>query len=383
MEERYRERSTSAISGKIYERSNPGGSVAIGTYSPFSETTRDFWKKEVRKDSSLPPSDFRNYEWSRSPIEFTFAGGIIRATQYPVDGKTGDSVVGFNSLRPDFGTPARQAQNNSLALELLTRTNPFREEYSVPVAIKELLDVASLFKLSAGSFAGFLGGSYLNYKFGWVQFVNDIKTLHSITTVIERRIKEFDSLTKKGGLRRCASLPGSLASSAYSPAQTVHSTWGFTVQANVTTQRSCKIHGTVRWRVKDGYLKSFEKLNAFNLAVSKVFDLGQLDSQTMWNLVPFSWLVDYFYDLNSYFGAQVGAGIVEPYDICIIRTLSSRIRHEPIPRSGYVHSGIGQFSLDGVERDVVPVGSITLPSISLLNRNQILTLVALIAAFKR
>lgn len=383
MEMRNRSRNTFGLPGSVYTVSG-SSEITLGTSTPLliELSSVDFWKKKARKDGSLPPTDAIISEHFRDPFCMNRSVGTFRFRNHQVDNPGFTSVGGLDNVRPAPGTLARVTENNSLALTLLAETNPFRYEYSVPVALKELIDVSSLFKLAAKSFAGLVGGGYLNYKFGWTQFERDLRTLRSVTGAIERRIKEFNSLSMSGGLRRKVHLLNK--SKSFSEAnRLVQSSWGVDIRVDVTGGWSCKTHGTVRWRVKEGFTLNLTKLEAFNAAVSQVFDLGELDAQTLWNMVPFSWLVDYFIDLDSVFGANQGQMYIEPYDISIVRVSRSRFKQQVKSKPSDIRlTGTGRHSRNHYERDIVSAGSLTLPSISFLTRNQMLTVAALLAVLR-
>jgi len=384
MATRTRTFSKTGIGGTVVNAQN--GDV-LGTANVVYEEKlcEDEWKKKARADGSLPPSNCLITDHFRDPYMMHRSTGVsFWFYNHPVTNVGTTSVAGFDSVRPARGTTARTNENRTLALELLATTNPYRSEYSVLVSIKELLDLGALFKLSAKTFSGFAGGAYLNYKFGWQQFVRDLSTLHGITTVIERRIKEFQSLAKKGGLRRNGVHLRAKSAEYYNAESVLQSAWNVNIRAEVTGTYQCQTLGSVRWRLKPGYDKSLHKLRAFNHAVKQVLDLRELNPQTVWNLIPFSWLVDYFVDISSYFGAGLASGIVEPYDICIIRRCKSRFRQKITTKPASITlTGSGYYGRNLMERDVVTLSSLTLPGISLLNESQMLTITALLASFKR
>lgn len=380
MDPRSRSNETTAISGRIY-KSN-GETLGVGIEKVRSQAVDDFWHKKVRSDNTLPPSECVIRSTYRDPIQFSYPLSSVRASAYPVDNQGDITESDWTYVRPQKGSPQRLAENNQLALELLAATNPFRSEFSIPVAIAEMVELSSMFKLAASSFSSFVGGTYLNYKFGWEQFVRDLKTLANITKTLESRIKEIQSLPQHGGLRRNVFLDAR-SKTLSSTGVTVHSTWGFLVHANVTKKLSCKVRGSVRWRYKGGYDVGLSKLETFNLAVQKIFDLGTFDSETLWNMIPFSWLVDYFVDVNSWLVANLDSGTVEPYDLCIIRRCHASAKYYPIPRSNYSFSGVGTLASDRYERDVVESVSFPTPTIWMLTSNQLVTIAALLLSFKR
>jgi hypothetical protein len=50
-------------------------------------------------------------------------------------------------------------------------------------------------------------------------------------------------------------------------------------------------------------LLPLEPVEHFNIALRHVLDLDELDPDTIWEAIPFSWLVDYFYEIGPYLEA--------------------------------------------------------------------------------
>lgn len=381
MEFRFRTHVNVGPLGRMYFP-DTGETYSLGSVTFQQDWSDDYYKKEVREDSTLPPSSCKITHESRSPLCFSSQDGVLAAEGHPVQDQGSITSGQWNACRTRKGSGARNSENAELYWELLAASNPFRPEFSIPVALKELVDITQLFKIAANSFASFAGSAYLNYKFGWVQFVDDLRVLASITTALERRIKEIQSLSKQGGIRRKINLRSKAVTFNY-PDQIVNGNWGYLLHANIHKSLSCTIHGTVRWRWKDGVILNLSKLEAFNLAVTKIFDLGGLDSQTVWNLIPFSWLVDYFTELNDFLVANLGQGIVEPYDICIVRQLRGRVSYTPVSTPGVTFSNGGFYLLTEMDRDVLTYSSFPVPNPSLLSKAQWVTIAALAASFKK
>jgi hypothetical protein len=330
---RYRDRKV--ISGTTTVKST--GVVSTYQYTEFWERTTDYTGKKKRKDYDglLPCSNFDHDSVENVPPFLTKDSGSWYHRGAPCQNTDPDTrhYPGRNSTQ-------RNTENSLYVARLLAETHPFRSEFSIPVAIAELLDIGSLFKITAKSFSELAGNSYLNYRFGWVQFTQDIKTLHSITKQIERRIKEFDSLSKHGGLSRRHVFLDHNSWDEYTGPWTIWSTYGVFVDARFAYNVTLKVEGSVRWRWKAGVKISLTKLEAFNLAVSNVFDLGELDAETIWNAIPWTWLADYFVDVNSWLSATHGTDMVEPFDICITRRYKNVKTQYPVgSEARYVTKG--------------------------------------------
>lgn len=377
MLQRNRSKKAIALSGYVKDSS---GNILGTSYVDSPETiTMDFWQKKVREDGTLPPSDFERKFIERMPYVMNRSTGTFRFQAEAI-------LPGFT---PDLGDPykargssARQSENDWYVQELLSRTNPFRPEFSVPVFTKELVEIASMFSLAAKTFAGYAGGAYLNYRFGWLAFVRDIRTLHGITTAISRRMKELNSLSKHGGIRRKITLD--TKSYEWSGSNlTMYSSWSTSVKGSLTSKRTMVVTGSVRWRATQDFAAQLVELDRFNFAVKKVFDLEKLDAETVWQMLPFSWLADYFVNISAYLGNYAGENSVEPYDICIMRHFVSREQYQVTSKPTSVSiAGQGTYILDVKARDVCQRGLFPVVRTDLLNRNQWLVVAALFARFR-
>lgn len=385
MEVRNRSINSLSVTGEVFTfNSGVRESLGFSSVADVTRTSMDWWKKKVREDNTLPPTPCTITKTILDPATISGQSGVFHFSNYAVTLQPNVPAASLNTVRPPKVSGARNTENADLVQRLLAETNPFRTEFSAPVALKELVDVGTLFKISAASFASLLGSSYLNYKFGWKQFVDDVKTLSNITLSIERRIKEIQSLSKHGGTRRKRNLMTKGSESSF-VAGLINSTWSARVRVNARTRCTCETFGTVRWRFRPGFDNQLSKLEEFNLAVAKVFDSGQLDAQTVWNMIPFSWLVDYFTGLDSYFGSWLGEGIIEPYDICIVRRTEGRQYYSSPQYNNPTFSmnGSPKVAVYEYDRDVLTRGSFPAVRADFLSRNQLLTIAALAASFKR
>lgn len=332
-------------------------------------------------DGSLMSSPFSSDVVERSPPRMSrSSGGGIGAWHFSAR-EIYDSYSPDDIGYPLPGSPTRTAQNNEYALHLIVNSHPFLPVFSVPVAIKELVEVASLFELAAKSFAGFVGGAYLNYRFGWKAFVRDVKTLSTITEDLESRIKDFNRLLEDGRSRKRMTLKDERSTSVTSNIF-LQSSYGVTIKGDLRHTRSMKTWGTLTWGVNDDQLLPVDDLERFNLAWRTLFDLQEIDPETMWNLIPFSWLVDYFLNVGAVLQSQHMRYQIQPRDICIMRHFTHVATTAVTQKPASISIGNeGRYLREIKSRDVVNAPTMPTISFDLLRGDRWKVILALIAKF--
>lgn len=192
--------------------------------------------------------------------------------------------------------------NVQMATEAAARTNPSRPYVDVPVNILDLRGGVQRIQHAGDDLIQVIrrsGGRYLNYKFMIRPLVGDIVKLVRAQDQINRRIQEINRLYDGHGIRRTVS-NGTFSTSSTSSA-TVQSA-GVTI--NRTFERStrvvCRTH--VRWKPASrcGIRPPPEVIQRW--ATRAVHGLT-LDFSTLWEITPWSWLVDWFGDVGTYLKA--------------------------------------------------------------------------------
>lgn len=326
----------------------------------------DYIGKTVRKDGPLqgflPPSNLDNIVEERYPLYWSADGTEFRIRNLPIHGH-------YSSPTPQF-VGDRTAENQDLAQELMARSSPLRPEFSVPVFLKEFLELSQILKFTFESLTKFTASSYLNYRFGVMPLVNDIRTLSKITTSIEDRIKEFSSLFQVGGLQKRERL--SHFSESFSGNDVLFSSvYGTLIYADWSQHQHTTVHGTLRWTPTEHFLLPIDGLTAFNKAARTVLDIDQVDIATMWQVLPFSWLIDYVYDLSSALEAFQDQIYIVPHDICITRTYKTDTW---VKRPRAVFGMTPTFSGKGFYRTTRTVRDVVIPTQSTPVLSSILTL---------
>jgi hypothetical protein len=262
----------------------------------------DKWASIGTASDHTGPGDCAPFGVTRKVI----GGGRVNVINSPTNYWDNYEVdyLQFDSAFTHMGPPPGQDISNvQYATAAAARTNPSRPYVDVPVALLELGDVTRLLRSSGESYLGWgaknLGNAHLANQFGIAPLVGDLHRLLSFQDQLERRISEVNKLGGSRGLRRTVSAGGWSNSETYSAVmQSNQAFW--TDQVTRTTTESVRVH--CRW-LPTGPYASLSRPDRERLAFRSVLGLT-VDHSTLWELIPWSWLIDWASNVGQYFQAQ-------------------------------------------------------------------------------
>ncbi|UJQ85164.1 MAG: putative maturation protein [Boaesivirus pseudofaecivicinum] len=257
---------------------------------------------------------------SYTPLNGIRAVGVGNYQQY-------DAVMPVNYR--NYTPPLTVDDSDMLGLgsTLLARTNPSRPVVSLPVFIGEIRDAPRLIRLAGDSILRKGASGYLSWEFGWKPLLSDLRRIMDFEGQVNKRVSEIQRISSRGGLRRRVSL----GSGSTKDTLTNVTLDGVYVQVTGTRQveNSWKTWGTVRW-LPDPNVSlptSNDKLRA--LARKAIFGLsadpGAISAVT-WNLIPWSWLVDWFTNAGDFLEAHNNTVPAVPYNACIMKHVIAEAR---------------------------------------------------------
>jgi hypothetical protein len=184
--------------------------------------------------------------------------------------------------------------------DLLARSNPSRPIVDVPIFLYELRELPDLFRLKGNTVAKKVASGNLSYQFGWKPLLNDLGNLLGIQASVNKRVAELSNLYQTGGRSVKAdvgttTLPGNESLFGFPPGGGI---------AYVTHRGSCRSWISVSWVPVFDPRGEIPDLNEIRVRAFKaVFGLT-VDPSTVWNALPWSWLVDWFSNLGSVLSAR-------------------------------------------------------------------------------
>lgn len=230
--------------------------------------------------------------------------------------------------------------NSMLGTRMLARTNPGRPHVSVPVFVGELRDLPHLIRWTGesllnpkhwrnlaskhGARAKFLAEANLGWRFGWAPLLSDLKKMILFTDAVTRRETELRRLYH-GGLKRRMTLD--TAHQATNTSVVLDSV-GFENQRAIRhAVQSRKIWGTVRWTPtthpdfrNDQYMHRLARKAVFGMRLSPA---------DVWELMPWSWLADWFGNVGDFLEATNNSIPVKHGPVCIMSQTDTTYVYSP------------------------------------------------------
>lgn len=265
-------------------------------YSQKPASSRRLGRKGGTATGKSPTGSWRT-EWDRCPLPI-----MTQADRY------------FVHL-PIMGEPSESA----VVAEGTKRANPSRPSVSLPVTIGELRDLPRML-LSKSRRKYKSSNSVIESQFGWEPMISDITKLFALPEAIEKNINTIKALQDRPQTRR-RSIEGGQAS-MLSSATSLTGMYG-SVHYELNVQTMVDHIVTTRWEPTD-FTKSLQT-NEEVAHAAMVAALGLYPGQMIaaaWDLLPWSWLIDWFSNLGDILEGRTGTLAVQsgPGVISTVRT---------------------------------------------------------------
>lgn len=284
----------------------------------------------------------------------------------PLNGEQITTTRKFKDNIPDYYLSNAAAYNHLSvdlppwgATELMKRTNPSRPEVMLPVSIVELRELPALVRHLGRQLRPngrprnvprSLAEANLTWQFGWAPLIGDVNKLIQFSDITDSRVKELKKLTTSTGLRRRVKL-GQGVTSQKTPSVTIQSV-GTTYTAQVEKITSYLQWGTIRWKsdnllgASDAKLKSLARRAVLGLGT----DMSSIASN-LWELIPWSWLIDYYANVGDYLQAHNNTVPSYPTGICVMTTMNTTTIFKPNSHS-WLSGGDATISYITKDRDI-------------------------------
>lgn len=264
-------------------------------------------------------------------VHFKASGGIINGktlstefSSFPCDWLDQP----YNDMISDPFAPPE----DFLYTKLLAKSNPSKEDISLPNFIFELKDLPRMIKEAGeliitnpkfislarrlrSSVSREIANKWLSYKFGYAPLLSDARSLCKQSDSISKRLNRLKNLqegSRETVLRKLATTNGTIPGIAV-----MQSLGGFFLASQITTHKH-EYRGYVTWVLNNpGSLPTSPEQLA-NLA-SRISFKRELDFEVVWDMIPWSWLIDYFTNIGDITSLTNNRLDVHPENVRLMR----------------------------------------------------------------
>lgn len=213
-------------------------------------------------------------------------------------------------------------------VEFVTRafadTNPSKADFDAAVFIGELKDVPGLLRNAAQKLSKFGANEYLKFEYGWKPLISDMRKLMRSMLYLERRIDNLRRLREKHVIRRHYRPPN-----RFDAAWTTHSRWESSLGSLFPIEGEQRVD-TERWCICSWISDDFDK-GALPVTDQELMSTarrallgGTIDGSTLWELMPWSWLIDWNTNISEFLQSQRNVVGASPGPSCLMKHTRSR-----------------------------------------------------------
>lgn len=244
------------------------------------------------------------------------------------------------------------------------RSNPSKPAVDVALMAAEMKDLPGLVEFAGRRMIQRGAHEYLKFQFGWRPLVDDVMTLLDFQKQFSRRLKMLQKAKQQGMLTRNISLQGHQAEKKET--EVYFASQGKIMRGFYKTTTTQKRWAVVKWFPTNDFPSTDEEM--LQRAKAAVYSLRP-DSLTAWNLVPWSWMADWFVTVGDYLQASRNTVGLIPGPACLMEnTISARVGTVTYTPPGL--SGGGSVCTYETKTRVIEYGPQVTASIPLLSGYQ-------------
>lgn len=260
-----------------------------------------------------------------------------------------------NNLRfSDFPFPADMPTREDMALKLIKDSNPNQPHVDVPGFLaelrefpklvnrgtKEIVDHFKNLRVSKG-----LASANLASQFGWNPLIGDLVKLVRFQDAVDQRIKFLDSVRDNGFVKVKRTLYKGATQASFVSPEGIPVWYGRTV----------KMSGYVSWYTD--FLLPSDGSSMRKLAWRAIHGLNGVSLSTAWNLMPWSWLIDWFSNVGDILESQRNDIPFQHTSPRIMTHMKAQGHHEQF-QAGIHKISEGVFTHEQKSRHVTPLPGI-------------------------
>lgn len=242
---------------------------------------------------------FRTYHFKQSGGGMSYHDGDYSVDNFPCQWVNGE---GYNPIKENPGNDVPNI--DWLSTELFARSRPDSKDFDATRAIAEMKDLPGMLQDIHRSFLNkgvpyTIGKLNLSYKFGWKPLFDDVLKTLTFQDLVKKRFEQLKRQSETGSVIRKVQLYSGTKPHDYEADMDL---W----KMHVSNLMLDRVWGYTIWKTTGEFPSTDAALQG--LAMKSALGLGGQDplsdyGQTAWNLIPWTWLTDWFLNVGTYLEA--------------------------------------------------------------------------------
>lgn len=230
-------------------------------------------------------------------------------------------------------------------------TQPNASSVSMPSEIGELHDLPLLVKGWGNSLLKAVAKGYITWRFAVKPMISSLQKMSQFNKAVLDRFRYLERLKDKKWVSRRVFLGRSLHTTP-PVRRTVHSE-GCTITADQRISYLMKEWATIRWKLR--VTLPADVMARYYLAERLIKGITCYEAlNTMWQLTPWSWLVDWFGNVSQFLAANQNTIPCIPSGFCYMRTVSARTEYSNVTKPSWVSLSGEHFEREQLKLRLVP-----------------------------
>lgn len=295
-------------------------------------------------DGTLTDSSGIVIEYSHAPIQYSWS--MPEPTAY-------------------FASDLSSLEKAQMYTQILAKTNPNVAETNIPQFIAEFGDLPDVVRSVKGfwqdvfKLAAF---GYLSWRWIVRPFLSDLEVLSTFVHRVNDRLEQLEKLRTGEPLSVRVRLRSRTAESTSAPIVESQDVVLRGIRTDLYTE---KVWGSIRWRLAPGVKLPKQLGDLRHLAEMQEMGFSSYNAiRTLWELTPWSWMIDWFVDIGEFIDAYDGTIPVYSDDCCIMRTIEGRSRFGPLYTLPSWLTSSGSFDARVTVKKRYVVSGVPIPSLS-------------------
>lgn len=265
---------------------------------------------------------------------------------------------------PDISYPSSDL--NAMASKVMAGTNPSAPSADVPAYLAQLPEMLTLLKSEARNLLFGASELYVKFRFGIAPFVSDLKKISSFVDDVDSRMRSLKNAQRFGSTTRKVSLGRSRWEESN---RVILNTYGQVVlHATETIRYDLTQWGYCKWYPNGTFPTAPEAmLELVRKAVHGTGFSTQDLGRTAWELIPWSWLIDWFSNIGDIMDSNRNILDMTPGEPGVCEHLTCTMENKDIfnSRAGAIFYEPFKYKAElKRRRHTVPVLAATIPFIT-------------------